>query len=237
MYILVVGGGKIGYHLVRTLLSEGHEVALIEKDIRVCEQIAERFDVMVQHGDGTSPALLAEAGCQRADVVVAVAGRDQDNLVVCQVAKDLYDAGRSKPIRTIARINDPRNEELFRLQGVDALISVTAAVANMIDLEITPHSMVHYLTMQHGHLIMVEVTLADDSPAVGQTIANLNLPADTILVTLARQGKVMLPAGHTILESGDEVVAITNMGQQTEVRRLLVGERVPVVAGGNIRTS
>ncbi|MBM3266410.1 MAG: NAD-binding protein [Candidatus Sericytochromatia bacterium] len=222
MYILVVGGGKIGYHLVRTLLSEGHEVAVIERDVRVCEQIAERFDVMVQNGDGTNPALLAEAGCRRADVVVAVAGRDQDNLVVCQVAKDLFDVKR-----TIARINDPRNEELFRLQGVNALISVTSAVSNMIDQEITPQHVVHYLTMQHGHLMMVEVTLDEDSPVVGKTIADVSLPGETIIVTLARGRKAIIPAGSTVLLAGDEVVAVTNMGQQNEVKKLLIGEKTP----------
>ena len=222
MYILVVGGGKIGYHLVRTLLSEGHEVAVIEKDTRVCEQIAERFDVMVQNGDGTNPTLLAEAGCERADVVVSVAGRDQDNLVVCQIAQDIFNVKR-----TIARINDPRNEELFRLQGVNALISVTSAVANMIDQEITPQNMVHYLTMQHGHLMMVEVTLTEESPAIGKPISSLELPPDTILVTLARENKAIIPSGTTVLKAGDEVVAITNMGQQTDVKKLLLGEKTP----------
>lgn len=222
MYILVVGGGKIGYHLVRTLLSEGHEVAVIEKDVRVCEQIAERFDVMVQNGDGTNPQLLAEAGCRRADVVVAVAGRDQDNLVVCQIAKDIFDVKR-----TIARINDPRNEELFRLQGVNALISVTSAVSNMIDQEISPQHVVHYLTMQHGHLMMVEITLGEDSPVVGATIADIQLPPETIIVTLARGRKAIIPTGNTVLMAGDEVVAITNMGQQSEVKKLLLGERTP----------
>ena len=222
MYILVVGGGKIGYHLVRTLLAEGHEVSVIEKDLRVCEQIADHFDVMVQTGDGTSPRLLAEAGCNRADCVVSVAGRDQDNLVVCQIAKEIF-----KVSRTIARINDPRNEELFRSMGVDALINVTAAVANMIDQEINPKSMVHYLTMQHGHLIMVEATLSADSPSVGRTIAGLELPPETILVSILRQGAVQVPTGNTVLMAGDEIIAVTRSGHQTEVKHVLIGEKAP----------
>lgn len=220
MYILVVGGGKIGYHLVRTLLAEGHEVSVIEKDLRVCEAIADRFDVMVQTGDGTSTRLLAEAGCNRADCVVSVAGRDQDNLVVCQIAKEIFKVGR-----TIARINDPRNEDLFRAMGVDALISVTAAVANMIDQEINPKSMVHYLTMQHGHLIMVEATLSKDSPAVGRSISSLLLPPETIIVSILHEGMVNVPTGATVLADGDEVIAITRSGHQTEVKQILIGER------------
>ena len=222
MFILVVGGGKIGYHLVRTLLGEGHEVAVIEKDLRVCESIADSFDVMVQIGDGSSTRLLSEAGCNRADCVVSVAGRDQDNLVVCQIAKEIF-----KVPRTIARINDPRNEELFRAMGVDAMISVTAAVANMIDQEINPKSMVHYLTMQHGHLIMVEATLSADSPAIGKPISTLTLPPETIIVSFLREGKVSIPTGATMLIEGDEIIAITRSGHQSEVRQILVGERVP----------
>ncbi|MBU6427542.1 MAG: NAD-binding protein [Cyanobacteria bacterium REEB65] len=223
MYILVVGGGKIGYHLVRTLLGEGHEVSVIEKDMRVCEQIADRFDVMVQTGDGTSTRLLAEAGCNRADCVVSVAGRDQDNLVVCQVSKEIF-----KVSRTIARINDPRNEELFRSAGVDALISVTSAVANMIDQEINPKSMIHYLTMQHGHLIMVEATLSKDSLAVGKPISDLQLPPETIIVSYLREGTVKVPTGNTVLLAGDEIIVVTRSGHQTEVKQLLIGEAAPV---------
>ncbi|HEY9854782.1 MAG TPA: NAD-binding protein [Stenomitos sp.] len=133
MFILVIGGGKVGYHLVRTLLSEGHEVAVIEKDAQVCESIADQFGGMVIHGDGTVPRLLREAGAVRADVVVAVAGRDQDNLVVCQIAKHLHGVRR-----TVARINDPRNDRLFAILGVDARISVTSLVAQLIDAEISP---------------------------------------------------------------------------------------------------
>lgn len=133
MFIVLVGGGNVGYHLVRTLLSEGHEVAVVEKDLRVCEAIADQFGVMVVNGDATVPRLLREAGTVRADVVVAVAGRDQDNMVVCQVAKHLYGVRR-----TVARINDPRNDRLFALLGVDARISVTSLVARLIDAEISP---------------------------------------------------------------------------------------------------
>lgn len=133
MFILLIGGGKIGYHLVRTLIAEGHEVAVVERDAQVCEAISDQFGVMTVHGDGTVPRLLREAGAVRADVVVAVAGRDQDNLVACQIAKHMHGVQR-----TVARVNDPRNDRLFAMLGVDARISVTALVARLIDAEIGP---------------------------------------------------------------------------------------------------
>lgn len=204
MFILVIGGGKIGYHLVRSLRSEGHEVAVIEKDTRVCEAIADQFGVMVLNGDGTSPVLLREAGIVRADVLVAVAGRDQDNLVACQIAKHLHGVKR-----TIARVNDPRNDELFRLLGVDALISVTALVSTLIDQEISLKQMVHAMTLHHGGMVIVEATITPSSPLVGKSINQIELPAQSILVTVLRGDQVIIPRGDTTLQPNDDVVAIT----------------------------
>lgn len=218
MYILVIGGGKIGYHLVRNLLSEGHEVGVIEKDLRVCDAIADQYNVMVINGDGTYPSLLREAGAERADCVVAVAGRDQDNLVCCQLSKHVFGVKR-----TIARVNDPRNDELFHLLGVNALISVTALVSNLIDREIAPQDMITLLTLKHGHLVMVEASLKGDSPAVGKALSDLQLPADSILVSVLRGDLVVVPTGTTVLESGDDLVAITTSGHEVELRKALVG--------------
>jgi trk system potassium uptake protein TrkA len=216
MFILVIGGGKIGYHLVRTLKSEGHEVAVIEKDTRVCEAIADQFDVMVLNGDGTSPSLLREAGIVRADVVVAVAGRDQDNLVSCQIGKHLHGVKR-----TIARVNDPRNDELFRLLGVDALISVTSLVSTLIDQEISLQQMVHAMTMHHTGMVMVEATVTDDSSLVGKPVSQIKLPDHSILVSILRGEEVIIPRGDTILELKDDVVAITVDEQAGALREAL----------------
>lgn len=216
MYILVIGGGKIGYHLVRTLTAEGHEVAVIEKDLRVCEAIADRFDVMVLNGDGTSTTLMREAGVSRADVVVAVAGRDQDNLVSCQIAKHMHGVKR-----TIARVNDPRNDELFRLLGVDALISVTSLVSTLIDQEISLQEMVHAMTLHHGGMVMVEASLGTTSKLVGRQINQIVLPPQSILVSILRGDQVIIPKGDTTLEPKDDVVAITVDEQAGALREAL----------------
>ena len=216
MYILVIGGGKIGYHLVRSLTAEGHEVAVIEKDVRVCEAIADRFDVLVLNGDGTSTSLMREAGINRADVVVAVAGRDQDNLVACQVAKHLHGVKR-----TIARVNDPRNDELFRLLGVDAMISVTALVSTLIDQEISLQEMVHAMTLHHGGMVMVEASLSPTSKLVGRQVSQIALPPQSILVSILRGTQVIIPRGDTILEPKDDVVAFTVDEQAGALREVL----------------
>lgn len=218
MNILVIGGGKVGYHLVRTLLAEGHEVAIIEKDQRVCHLLEENYGIMVLNGDGTDPKLMREAGAEHADILVSVAGRDQDNLVACQMARHIFGVQRS-----IARINDPRNEELFCRLGINALVSVTSLVANLIDREISPQEVVTLLTLRHGHMVMVELNLTKHSPVVGRSLTDITLPPDSILVSILRENELIIPSGATILQEGDEIVAITKVGNQEELRKAIIG--------------
>lgn len=224
MFIVIAGGGKIGLHLIRNLLRGGHEVALIERDRRVCQAVYREFDeVAVLVGDATEPALLARAGIDRADCVVAVAGRDQDNYVICRMAKHLHGVQR-----TLARVNDPRNMRLFELAGVDYTINVTQMVSNAIDYEIVPHVMKSLFTW-HGRMSVVEVDLPANAPVVGLPLRKLDLPEQSLLAVIWRNNEAMIPTGNTILEAGDEVFAITVRGNEEVLRQALAGG---VVAGG-----
>lgn len=218
MYIVIAGGGKVGLHLIRALLEQGHEVALVERDKRVCAQVVEEFnEVIVIAGDATNPELLGRAGAGRADVVVAAAGRDQDNYAICKIAKELYNVKR-----TVARVNDPRNDELFKLSGTEFLISVTSLVSRAIEYEIVPHDIMTLFTW-HGRMSMVEVDLKPNSPVVGMPIRKLDFPPGSLLAAIWRNNEPVIPDGNTTLQEGDEILAITLRGSEEGMRRVLLG--------------
>ncbi len=151
MYIIVVGGGKVGYYLTKTLLVEGHEVLLIERDRQKVDVYNERLGSVVLAGDGAEAATLSAAGAQRADVVIAVTGEDEDNLVVCQMSKARFHVPRA-----IARVNNPKNETLFQRLGIDVTVSQTEHILKLIEQKIPEKSFVHLLNLRHDELTIVE---------------------------------------------------------------------------------
>ena len=166
MFVLVVGGGKVGYYLAKELIDSGHEVALMEKDPTRARQIADEIGSIVIAHDGCEGKYLGEAGCNRADVVAAVTGDDEDNLVICQMAKHHFDVPR-----TIARVNNPKNEVLFRHLGVDELISPTRMILGSIEQDIPVHELLHLAALGEGELELIEAHLQAGSPAIGRAPA------------------------------------------------------------------
>ncbi len=218
MYILIVGGGKVGYYLTKTLINEGtNEVLLIERDPGKVEIYTERFGSVIMQGNGDEAATLERAGAARADVVIAVTGDDEDNLVICQMAKKRFAVPR-----TIARINNPKNEELFRRLGVDSTISATNVILNLIEQLIPQQHFVHLMTLQHGALAIVEGTIPADSQVRGLTLAEIPFPSGVVIAAVMRGPELILPTGNTVLEAGDEVVAVTKRDQENALRDLLL---------------
>jgi trk system potassium uptake protein len=219
VYIIVVGGGKVGYYLTKTLLNEGHEVLLIERDVSKVETYAERFGSVVLAGDGAEAATLAAAGAARADVVIAVTGEDEDNLVVCQVAKQKFHVGR-----TIARVNNPKNEQLFRVLGIDVTVSQTNYILNLIEQAIPERAFIHLLSLRHADLAIIEATISEASPVARRTIDDIELPVDCVIAAIARGPHLIVPKGSTEILPEDEIIAVTHREQEDELRRLLVVE-------------
>ncbi len=220
MYILIVGGGKVGYYLTKTLVTEGsHEVLLIEQNPRKVEVYAERFGSVVVQGKGDEVATLAAAGAARADVVIAVTGDDEDNLVICQVAKRRFNVSR-----TIARINNPKNEDLFRRLGIDSTISATNVLLNLIEQLIPQRHFVHLMTLRHADLAIVEGDIPAGSPVAGQTLAEIPFPAGVVIAAIHRGAELILPTGSTELLEGDEVIAVTKRDQESALRELLTAD-------------
>src|SRR5215213_4345757 len=181
MYIIVVGGGRVGYFLAKELLDAGHELVILEKNAGRARQIADELGSIVLARDGCEGKHLAEAGANRAAIVAAVTGDDEDNLVVCQMAKHHFDVPR-----TIARVNNPKNEELFRHLGVDEIISPTRMVLAAIEQDIPVHELLHIAQLKGGELDLVEAQIGDDSPAIGRGPADINLPDGCSLFVLIR---------------------------------------------------
>jgi trk system potassium uptake protein TrkA len=217
VYIIVVGGGKVGYYLTKTLVSEGYEVLLIERNPEKVETFVERFGAVVVAGDGAEASTLAAAGAARANVVIAVTGEDEDNLVICQMARQKFHVGR-----TIARVNNPKNEHLFRLLGIDVTVSQTNYILNLIEQAIPERSFVHLLSLRHADLAIIEATVADDSPVTSKAISEIALPVNCVVVAIARGPHLIVPNATTVLEAGDDVIAVAHRDHEDELRRLLV---------------
>ncbi len=219
MYIVVVGGGKVGYYLAKSLLEQGHEVLVIERDPRRQAILSQELGAAVLAGDGCEVEVMEQAGFSRADVVIAVTGDDEDNLVICQVAKGRFHVGR-----TIARINNPRNEKIFRLLGIDVTVSSTEVILSQIEQLLPFESLVHLLTLRNVGVSFVELEVPPDSPAVGRPLKSLGIPDDCVFPLVIRGGKeAVIPYGETKLEAGDHVIAVTSEASEQTLRRILLG--------------
>ena len=218
MNIIIVGGGNVGYYLAKRL-SDRNYIALIEKDPKIGKTLANQMNVLVMQGDGCDPDILKQAGIKKADVVAAVTGKDEDNLVICQIAKDIY-----KVKRTIARVNDSRNEKIFSRLGVDIAIDSTAIIAKVIEDEVSWEDFINLITFKKGKLSVLRIDLPENSPALDKQIKEISLPPDSVLVAVMRNEELLIPKGDFILKEKDEVIAITKVENESQLLKALIGK-------------
>jgi trk system potassium uptake protein TrkA len=217
MYIIIVGAGKVGYHLGRLLMAAGHEVMVIEKDRAKVDTLSLEFHDSIMQGDGSTVEVLREAGANRADAIVATTGNDEDNLVICQIAKLMF----LRP-RTIARVNNPRNEELFTGLGVDASVSATKIINAMIQEQVKAGDMmIPLLTLKAGEVEIVEVELTRSSHIVKKKIKELSLPPGSIFIAVIRGEEVIIPYGETEFQPEDKVLALVKRSSEQALREIL----------------
>jgi len=217
VYILIAGGGKVGANLASSLLTMGHEVTLLENDRDRYARLEERFEHVVRYGDATELFVLERAGVERADLVVAVTGDDEDNVIVCQVAKEKYGVAKC-----IARVNDPRNQPHFDMVGVGLTVSATATILALIEHELPQHELVTLLDLKRENLEIVELAIGEDSPAAGKLVRDLSLPDGSRLISVSRAGHSSIAVGDTELEVGDLVMAILEPGVEDDLKRMLM---------------
>jgi trk system potassium uptake protein TrkA len=219
MYVVVIGGGNVGYYLTKELLAAGHEVVVIEEDPARARQIADELGSIVIANDGCEGRYQSEAGMGRADVVAAVTGDDAVNLAASQVAKMRFNVPRA-----IARVNDPKNEKLFRQLAIDETVSPTRAILGAIEHEIPVHELLHLAELEGGEVQIVEAQIDAESPVVGQELRELTLPDGSSIAVVIRDDRAQAPRPETRLRAGDKILAVTSAGQEASLRSLLIGE-------------
>jgi len=219
MYILIAGGGKVGANFARTLLHDGrHEVTLIEQRRDRYERLEQELEHHVLLGDATEIHILERAGIARPpDVVAALTGDDEDNLVISQLSREKYGVPK-----VIARVNDPRNQPHFDLLGISPTICATSSVMALVEHEVPEHDLIHLLELRKENLEIVEVQIDRDSPSAGKRVESLELPDGARLISVMRSGRAEIAVGSTQLEAGDQVLAILEPGKEDELRRVLL---------------
>lgn len=218
MYALIAGGGKVGANVLRTLQRLGHEATLVEQRRDRYERLEEEFGHEVHHGDATEIYVLERAGIRRPpDLVIALTGDDEDNLVICQIAREKYSVEK-----VVARVNDPRNQEHFDLMGIGPTVCATSSIMALVQHEVPEHELVQLLELRRENLEIVEVQIDRDSPSAGRRVDSLALPEGSRLITVLRGGESEIAIGSTELQPGDQVLAILRPGKEDELRRILL---------------
>ena len=245
-FVVVAGGGRVGFHLARSLRAAGHEVALIERDPQRAAELQARIDCPIIVGDGSMTPVLEEAGAGRCRVFAAVTGRDEDNLVACQTVRALRQrqpqgadatestadaeananaevAMRGPPLKTIARISDPNNEDLYRTLGVDATVSATSIIQHVIERELPTLRIKTLLSLQGGDVNILEVTLPEGSPVAEHLLRDIVLPRDCNVIAVLRGTRTVIPRGDTVFKPGDVVLTLVGKNSEEALKVILLG--------------
>jgi len=219
MNILIVGGGKLVYFLSRTFISKGHTVTIINRDREECTQLSRRLKATVVYGDGSDPQILREAGADTADAVLSVTPNDQDNLVICQLADIRFHVPR-----TLALVNDPDNEEVFRQLGITTAFSTTRILSSLIEQRASFEDIINLIPVGEGKVNVTEVVMGESSPVVGRPLIDIALPENSLVATIMRNGQPIVPRGATVLQAGDRLIVMTLPENHGQVLRLLTGD-------------
>jgi trk system potassium uptake protein TrkA len=218
VYFVIAGGGEVGFHLAKALLEANHEVMLLESDRRRAQVIQEHLGSVVLNAPADEGRYQMEAGCQRADAVIAVTGEDPANLIICQLAK-----WKCRVPRVIARVNDPKNEIVFKALGIDETISSTRVLMGVIEQELPTGGFLPLMPLTGSHLELIEAEIAAGTPSAGKAIRSLGLPAGAAVGGIVRKGTVLHTDDDTKLEVGDRIIVLSPTAEEAKVRQALFG--------------
>src|SRR3954471_9200090 len=216
MYVLIVGAGKVGWNLARELLEKAHEVTLIENNRSRYLTVEQELEHSVQYGDATELWVLERAGISRADMVIAVTGDDEDNVLICQVAKEKYMVDQ-----ILARVNNPRNKQWFELLGIRPVVSATDLILRLIEHEVPKYGLVHLLDLPQERLEIIEIEIQEGSFADGKEVQALGLPDGSLVIAILRDGTGFVPLADSVVEAGDELLLVLDTGLEEKITQRL----------------
>lgn len=217
MNIIIVGGGKIGYYLTKTLIPYKHKITLIEENSALCEKIANELDISVINGDGTDMEVLNSIDASEADAVVAVTGKDEDNLVICQLSKKAFSIKN-----TIARVNNPKNIEVLKKLGVDITVSSTSTIAEIIEQELDHSGMKSLIKLQDGEFVISEIDVLEDCPIKNMNLREIKLSNKFVIISVIRNEKILIPSGDTEIHENDVIIAGSKRKHQQELKEIFI---------------
>jgi trk system potassium uptake protein TrkA len=212
VYVIIAGAGKVGWNLARELIEKGHEVTLLEHDRRRYLVVEQELEHAVQYGDASELWVLERAGIQRADLVIAVTGDDEDNILICQMARDKYDVER-----IVARVNNPRNLDHFKELGIEPAVSATDLILRLIEHEVPQYGLVHLLDLAGDRLEIIELIVDEQSPVAGQRVGEVAMPDGSLIISVLREGGGFVPQDETVIEAGDEVLVVLDPGLEDDI--------------------
>ena len=221
LYVIIAGAGKVGWNLARELIEKENEVTVIEANRLRYEVVEEELEHNIQYGDGTELWVLERSGIERADLVIAVTGDDEDNILICQMAREKYGVDR-----VVSRCNNPRNLQHFELLGVKPAVSATDLILRLIEHEVPKYGLVHLLDLKEERLEIIEMEVAEGSAAAGAQVKDLGLPDGSLVISILRDGGGFVPAGDSVVQAGDEVLVVLDIGLEETVTQVFSG-RVP----------
>ncbi len=218
MNIVIIGGGKVGYYLAKTLMSFHHKISMIDLSRATCEKLADELNIPIYHGDATKIDILKNAETSKADVVIAVTGQDEENLIACQLAKNNFRVGK-----TIARVNNPKNTNVFLKLGVDIPVSSTTLIADIIEQEVDYAGMKTLTSVKNNKIVVSEIEIKRNSPVFNKRVMDIRMPKDCQRVSVIKNDDVMRPGEHLVLLEGDSVIVVSDSENKKHLQELFVG--------------
>jgi len=212
MYVIIAGAGKVGWNLARELIDKQNEVTAIENDRRRYLTVEQQLEHAIQYGDASELWVLERAGIQRADLVIAVTGDDEDNILICQVAKEKYLVDR-----IVARVNNPRNLQHFKLLGIHPAVSATDLILRLIEHEVPQYGLVHLLDLAEERLEIIELIVNENAPIAGKRVNEVLLPDGSLIISILRSGEGFVPKADSVIEPGDEVLVVLDPGLEDQI--------------------
>lgn len=216
MNIIVVGGGKVGYYLSKTLLEYGHNPTLIEMNKKMSAFIANDLDIPIINGDGTSTEIQSKANAAKADVLISVTGKDEDNLIACQLAKKVFNVKK-----TIAKVNNPKNSKIMNHLGIDIVISSTESIAQLLVREVDTAAIKQIVSLNRGEASLNEIVIPQNSRINNKKLSDIKLPQQSVIVSINRNNKMIIPRGNTEIQSGDVILVMSDNNSLQKVTDVL----------------